>query len=234
MARRFWDWSPEEQARLDFYRQFIEPGDTVFDVGANLGNRAKAFFKLGANVVAVEPQRECTKFLEAVFPRGTNFHLVRKALGASVGEAEMLVSNANTISSLAPSWIHAVKESGRFSDYEWNRSEKVSVDTLDNLLARYGRPSFVKIDVEGFEYEVICGLSRTVGALSLEFTPEYIQNTFKCIERLCRISVPRFQISLRESMQFLLPGWVSAHEIGRYLSDVEPSAFGELYVRYDA
>ena len=38
------------------YGQFVRPGDLVFDVGAHVGDRIAAFRRLGARVVAVEPQ----------------------------------------------------------------------------------------------------------------------------------------------------------------------------------
>jgi protein-L-isoaspartate O-methyltransferase len=38
------------------YRQFVKPGDLVFDIGAHVGDRVAAFRRLGARVVAVEPQ----------------------------------------------------------------------------------------------------------------------------------------------------------------------------------
>ena len=46
-----------EERRL--YRQFMAKGDLVFDLGANLGRKTKAFLALGANVVAVEPNPDC-------------------------------------------------------------------------------------------------------------------------------------------------------------------------------
>lgn len=232
--RQFWEWSGEDQKRFDFYRQFINVGDVVFDVGANMGNRAKIFSKLGAIVVAVEPQAACSDFLHAVLGNNVNFHLVRKALGAAVGQAEMLISNAHTISSLSPGWVRSVKESGRFAEYEWNRKETVSIDTLDNLIGQYGCPVFVKIDVEGFEAQVISGLSSSVGAISMEFTPEYMDNTLQCINHLCRIGDVEFQISIGESMEFLLPQWVNPDEIRTVLSEVPAESFGDLYARFTA
>ena len=134
MQKKFWEWSEEDRNRIDFYKQFITTGDIVFDIGANMGNRAKVFYSLGAVVIAVEPQTQCATFLQAVFTHKANFHLVRKALGCSVGQAEMFISNAHVISSLSTDWIRAVQETGRFKKYEWNRKEMVLVDTLDNLV----------------------------------------------------------------------------------------------------
>lgn len=209
-------------------------GDLVFDVGANLGNRSKVFVRLGARVVAVEPQQECAEFLQRAFAQTPDFHLVRRALGASVGEAEIMIADAHTLSSLSAKWVQAVRESGRFSEIEWNRRETARVDTLDNLIAEFGSPVFVKIDVEGFEKEVVEGLSKRVKALSLEFTHEYLESTFSCIEHLCNLGEPRFNYCIGETMEFVLTEWVTAAEIRKELESLSGLVFGDLYARYDA
>jgi FkbM family methyltransferase len=227
----FWKWTSVDQRRLEFYAQFIRRGDLVFDVGANLGNRSKVFAKMGAVVVAIEPQEACANHLSSVFHLTPQFHLVRTALGASVGRVEMLIANANTVSSLSPDWVHAVQSSGRFPECEWSHTAMVSVDTLDNLIDRFGCPAFVKVDVEGFEEQVIAGLSMPVPFISFEFTPEFIEGTVKCITRLCSIADTRFQLSLGESMEFMLPEWVTGDMLRHKLSDVSSSAFGDIYAR---
>jgi len=231
LRHQFEIWTTEDEKRMDFYRQFISPGDLVFDVGANVGNRAKIFYKLRAVVVAVEPQTFCATFLESMFNRQSNFHLVKKALGASVGQAEMMVSEVNEISSFSSDWIRSVKNSGRFAEYEWNKRETVLIDTLDNLIANYGLPVFLKIDVEGFEDQVLSGLSIPVRALSFEFTPEFIQSAIKCIQHLCAIGEFEFQLSYGESMEFAIKHWVSAEEIKGIISQCPRDAFGDLYAR---
>src|ERR1051325_7606598 len=81
ISREFSKWTENDERRFNFYKQLINPGDLVFDVGANLGNRTKAFLKLGAHVVAFEPQRMCADFLEAMLKNDRHFKLVKKALG---------------------------------------------------------------------------------------------------------------------------------------------------------
>ena len=119
---------------LSFYSQFVSAGSLCFDVGANTGNRTEVFLRLGAKVVAVEPQAECTKELERRFGRNRSVVLVRKGLDEKPGEKELLISNANPISSFSKEWILAVTQSGRFSAYNWDRSELVPMTTLDALI----------------------------------------------------------------------------------------------------
>ena len=48
---------PLRQRRMQrLYRQFVRPGDLVFDIGAHVGNRARALAAIGCRVVALEPQ----------------------------------------------------------------------------------------------------------------------------------------------------------------------------------
>ena len=49
------------------YREFIRPGDLVFDVGAHVGDRIASFRRLGAKVVAVEPQHAMAGILRLLY-----------------------------------------------------------------------------------------------------------------------------------------------------------------------
>jgi len=226
-------WTPHDQEMLDFYRGFVSAGEVCFDVGANIGNRVKILLRLGARVVAVEPQRECVKVLKAVFGRHPHFTLVEEALGAAEGHAEIMIGSANTISSLSREWVDAVVKSGRFGDQRWDGTQQVTLTTLDRLIARYGAPAFIKIDVEGFEYEVVKGLSRTVKALSLEFTPEMLESTFRCLEHLEGLGEIELNYSIAESMRFSLDEWVTRSELVEILSTLadDHQLFGDVYVR---
>ncbi len=231
-ARTFWNPCQDDAVRIDFYRQFVSPGAVVFDVGANLGNRSRVFWNLGASVVAVEPQPMCAGFLRKVFAGKPRLTLVEAALGREPGEGEMLLSNAHTVSSLSPHWVEAVRSSNRFGECEWSRRATVQIDTLDSLIARYGTPRFVKIDVEGFEDQVLAGLSRPVPALSIEFTPGYEEGTRRSIDHLLRLGDVSFQLSVGESMQWALPQWTDERGLMRALRDVPDRVFGDIYARF--
>jgi FkbM family methyltransferase len=160
-----------------FYSNFISPGTLCFDVGANVGNRGKIFLGLGARVVAIEPQGQCVNVLRRLYGKNKNLTLVEGALGANEGQGEIKIGDEIILSSMSPEWINAVRRSGRFSRCRWDTTTIIEITTLDKMIDQYGVPSFVKINVEGFEYEVVKGLSRPVKALSLEFTPEFNAST---------------------------------------------------------
>lgn len=232
--KRLLDWTAQDHAMLEFYTGFVSRGDLCFDVGANIGNRAKIFLKLGASVVAVEPQSECVAILRTSFKNNRQLIVVQKALGESEGEAKMMICDANTISSLSPEWIESVRQSGRFSQYSWEKKQIVSVTTLDRLIEQYGFPSFIKIDVEGFEYQVIKGLSHPVRLLSLEFTPEFLASTFKSLNHLQKLGDILVNYSVGESMQLALDQWVTAQEMVEILKEFRDDnrLFGDIYVQF--
>ena len=155
-----------------FYRQFLGPGDVGFDIGAHVGSRVRAWRRLGARVVAVEPQPDCLRVLRLLFGRDPEVTLVPSAVGKTAGRARLGISTATpTVSSMSPDWIDTVAAADSFARVRWDRSIEVDVVTLDELIARHGEPAFCKIDVEGFEIDVLTGLSRPVRALSFEYLP---------------------------------------------------------------
>ncbi|RYY64510.1 MAG: hypothetical protein EOO13_18415, partial [Chitinophagaceae bacterium] len=74
-----------------FYSTFIHKGDLVFDVGANYGHRVSTFLKLGARVVAIEPQRKCIDFMRSMY--GRKVMLEEKGAGAAEGEMDFFNSD---------------------------------------------------------------------------------------------------------------------------------------------
>jgi FkbM family methyltransferase len=226
-------WTAADEAMRAFYSGFVREGDRVFDVGANVGNRTKVFLRLGARVVAVEPQPECADLLAEAFRGEPRLTIVREALGRSPGSAEMKLSDTTTISSLSPGWIEAVRGSGRFAQFQWDRTVTVPVTTLDRLIEREGRPAFMKIDVEGYEREVLEGLSAPVDALSFEFTPEWLESAFACVAHLEGLGMRRFNLSLGESLRLESPAWLGAAELRSRLSSMrgDRSVFGDVYAR---
>jgi FkbM family methyltransferase len=226
-------WSTHDHEMLEFYSQFLSAGSLCFDVGANVGNRVKIFLELQANVVAVEPQHECVKILKETFGKNLHLKIAQTALGAYVGESEIMISNSNTISSMSSEWVTAVQKSGRFSEYVWSKKQQVSLTTLDHLISQYGEPDFIKIDVEGFEYQVIQGLSRPISMMSLEFVPECIETTVKCIEHLENLGAIELNYSIGESMKFSLKKWIGPEEMKKYLLESlkESPIFGDIYIK---
>jgi FkbM family methyltransferase len=128
---------PGKQRRmLRLYRQFLSPGDLGFDIGAHVGSRVRAWRRLGARVIAVEPHSDCLSVLRFLYGRDQAVTIVPIAVGARPGRAQLALSTATpTVSSLSPQWIDAVAADRSFARVRWDRTVDVEVTTLDHLIA---------------------------------------------------------------------------------------------------
>jgi len=213
-----------------FYASLIRKSDLVFDVGANVGQRAEIFSRLAAKVVAFEPQAECVKHLKSRFMFKRNVEIVQIALSEAAGQAVLYESSDQALSSLSPKFI---ENFGRKVFQEtWDRKVTVRTGTIDQMIDIYGMPQFVKIDVEGWELSVLKGLSRPVPFMSFEFTPLIIDEAKKCVARLNEISANYlYNYCLGENLDFVQPAHVDYQTFSR---DVLPrlertGLFGDIY-----
>jgi FkbM family methyltransferase len=216
-------------ARL--YAQFVRPGELVFDVGAHVGDRVACFRKLGARVVAVEPQPVVLKVLRLLYGRDRAVAIEPQAVGRVTGNVELKLNLANpTVSSASSAFIEAAAGAPGWEGQAWTRSIRVGVTTLDALIARHGRPSFIKIDVEGFEADALAGLSHLVPALSFEFTTIAREVALACIARCRALGFVRFNAALGESQVMVHPDWCSSDAIEAWLKSLPDAAnSGDIY-----
>jgi FkbM family methyltransferase len=200
------------------YGRFVHPGDLVFDIGAHVGDRIAAFRRLGARVVAVEPQPALIRTLTLLYGRDRAVAIEPVAVGRSVGTAELKLNIDNpTVSTASEAFLLAARGARGWEGQAWTRSLRVPITTLDALVARHGPPAFIKIDVEGFEAEALAGLTCPPPALSFEFTTIQRDVAAACIERCATLGLTRFNAMLGESHAFVNADWVSAQEIADWL-----------------
>jgi FkbM family methyltransferase len=224
----------QKALRTAFYSHFLKPGDVCFDIGANLGNRTEAFLEIGCKVIAVEPQKDCAEHLRRVLGDNPNLVIVNKALDKESGQKEIYIGQAKTLSSMSREWIDCVRsDDGPFKGFKWDTKEIVETETLDALIDQYGQPAFCKIDVEGFEYNVLQGLSRQIDALSFEFSMGVVDTTIQCIEFLAQLGPTVFNYSLGETLDMELPEYVDKERIIDILKTLPAikSTGGDIYAR---
>jgi FkbM family methyltransferase len=224
----------ERHTAMDrLYGEFVRAGDLVFDVGAHVGDRVGAFRRLGAKVVAVEPQPALALTLSAIYGRDKSVILERKAVGRAAGEITLNVNIDNpTVTTASDAFVKAADGAAGWEGQRWGKSIRVPMTTLDALIATHGRPAFIKIDVEGFEAEALAGLTQPVKALSFEFTTIQREVAQACIARAAALGYLRFNAALGESQE--LGEWRSEAEISRWFADLPHSAnSGDIYARLD-
>ena len=214
-----------------FYRSLLQPGDLAFDIGAHVGTRAPALRAAGARVVALEPQEPFTTLLRHTLPR--DITLIPAAAGRAEMMADMAVSTLHpTVSSLQPDFAATAGATPGFAHVTWDSRQRVQVTTLDRLIAEHGLPKYIKIDVEGFELDVLSGLTQPVPLLSVEYLPALPDQTIAVINRLQQLGPYQFNPVRGEAGHFLWPTWRTAADTVAWLHSLPPGArSGDLYAR---
>lgn len=137
-------------------KSHINEGDLVFDVGGNIGQYAMRFSEVVGDkgkVLSFEPDFKNFAFLQ--FNANMNACKNLQCLNIGLAEEQKRIEffrDTETGGRAGSFQREFVKEHFKgFTDW-------VEVDVLDNVISKFGMPNFVKIDVEGFEYNVIRGI----------------------------------------------------------------------------
>jgi FkbM family methyltransferase len=213
------------------YAGFVKPGDLVFDAGAHVGDRIAAFRRLGARVVAIEPQPALVRILKLLYGRDSAVVIEPVALGEAAGTVELKLNIDNpTVSTASDDFVAAAQGAPGWHGQAWTGRAMVAMTTLDAMVARHGQPAFVKIDVEGFEAQVLAGLTRPVAALSFEFTTIQRAVALAALDRCVALGLTSFDAALGESQTLVHGAWQTADAIRAWLSDLPDTAnSGDIY-----
>lgn len=217
------DRAREEQV-LAFYRAVVPPGALVFDLGANVGDVSEPLARVGARVVAVEPQPQCLAELRARCGAYPGFVALPAVVGRAGGVATLHLRAYHASSSLRRDWL---------SDAVG--ALDVPMVTLADLIARYGVPAYCKVDVEGSEEDVFATLPHPLPLVSFEYLDHALDRAAACLEMLAPDGGAEANLALTGPPRFLLPEWLPPDELLRRLPELiregRARSWGDIWVR---
>ena len=221
----------ERDREVQFYRSTLDgfrKGGLIFDVGANHGYKSDIFLRLGARVVAIDPDPENLAILTQRFLsyrlQKKPVTIVCKAVGDTNSIERMWIDTPGSAkNTLSDKWAKTLREdTTRFgASLGFTEAREVVTTTLADLVATHGFPFFVKIDVEGYELAVLRGMRAPVPYLSFEVNlPEFRQEGVECIDILARLSMKtEFNYVTRLADGLLLTEWLRPEDFATVLSE---------------
>lgn len=231
----------DREREVEFYRSLLvglSPQSLIFDIGANHGTKTDIFLRLGAKVVSVDPDRTNQDRLTLRFVnnrRKPKVAVVGKAVGPKSGVETMWIDEPGSAkNSLSTKWVETLRtDDTRFGHaLAFAQQTTVEMTTVEELIATFGEPLFVKIDVEGYEVGVLEGMRRPVPFLSFEVNlPEFRAEGQECIRRLRELDPGgTFSYAVECGSGLLLPQWLDAQNFSKVLEKCSESSI-EIFWR---
>jgi FkbM family methyltransferase len=226
----------ERRTEVDFYRRLLpgfRQGDLIFDIGANHGAKTDVFLRLGARVVAVEPDETNAMALRQKF---LNWRLLKKPVVVetkavsekSAVELLWIDEPGSAKNTLSQKWVELLRaDPHRFGrSLSFSQQREVRTTTVEDLMAAHGVPAFIKIDVEGAEPRILRGMKRPVPCLSFEVNlPEFRPEGLECISSLHGIDTNgRFNYAVDCAQGLVLDRWIDAAAFARVLGECGDSS----------
>lgn len=206
----------------------------IFDIGANGGDKADRFLRMGARVVCVEPDKYCCSLLNRRFRNCLDrLTIVSKAV-SDVAESKVFYSleDGSAYNTFSEKWATQISQKNNQLNIQENQVQTV---TIDDLIATHGKPSLIKIDIEGYELNALKGLNSKIASITFELNlPDFLDEGLECIDRLTLIDPDcSFNYFIDCERGFLLLQNVDANNFKKLLSETDVK-YMEIFCQMNA
>lgn len=219
--------SSSDIREVEFLRRFIDSDSLVFDVGANRGQSSENYIKMGARVVAFEPQQDLHPEIRQLCRNSPLLSISSCGLGSAEETKRFFLTSYDQTASFCEDW-----------GGERIGEKIIQVSTLDHQIAIHGMPTYCKIDVEGWELEVLKGLSNPIPIISFEYhkSPEELEKARDVLECINKLGIYFCNIKQSKDADFLLSEFVSMNKfVELFPTELDPpvSGYGDIYCTRD-
>lgn len=204
----------------------------VFDIGANIGETTTFFASCAKKVVAIEPNPELFNKLRYKFEK-KNVTLDSRGISDSIGTKKFYISNLHTLSTFSLDWV----QSSRFAQsFDWGLELDIETTTLNDLIEEYGIPDYIKIDIEGHEFEVLTSFNKLLQntIIAFEWVEEQHCKLLKILDHLYSLGYKNFCMAYND--QILLEKQISWKPYDKVFFDADfnpkrKEKWGMVYVK---
>ena len=143
-----------KEPEMELLQDLLSPGDHAVDVGANRGIYSYCISKLGCKLDIFEPNPDCLRLLKAWSKDLSNISTHPYALSNKSGISNLYIPIDSA------GLEHDASASIQNNNFLKSRNEKIETMELDTF--NFKKIKFIKIDVEGHEFEVLLGATQTI------------------------------------------------------------------------
>jgi len=183
----------------------------VFDLGSNIGYISKKLTDFNCRCISIEPQK-------SLILNNDNYKNVFAVKNVCISNMSGMIDfykcKNHTSSSCSKEWL------SHHPNLKWEKIE-VPVTTIDELIKEFGKPKYIKLDIENLEYEALKGLSQRVDIISIEYTEGFIDNTIKCIEKLDSFGIKKMYTFTKKKNKKLVNGKLKTIDFYNIVTEFE-------------
>jgi FkbM family methyltransferase len=184
----------------------------LYDIGANRGLYADAHIANYDRVIMVEANPSLCEFLAVKYQDNPKVTIVNRIVSNDKDVLFYMCPKADTISTADHQWV----VDSRFTkDYYWEPVKNLPTISMDRLIEENGEPAFIKIDVEGYEYNVLLSLTKNHCPLSFEWSEEKVREMVDTVEYLFSLGYTKFAVQLEDRYDAIIEDdqWMAKEKI---------------------